>query len=266
MANRMGILLVAVVAAAVVYAGLTAGGALLDRNGGDLVGGGGDVTAEHTTYHLDRLGRPTVVGEVVNRKGAAVTGVTVTVTFYSDGEVVAEQTERTLTAPVPADGRTPFDVHLRDPPDASVDDYSVEVSYDSYDGPIYDGLTAEEVRVVRAAQDSVELAGTVRNTGDQSVESVQVVALFYAENGSLVGVRTTRPSPAGLEPGETGVFRLSFRTLGDVPSLAREYHTHEVMVVRTATGSTGTSARIAGSPGPAVSEGFATADGVRSVG
>lgn len=245
MTNRTGILLVGVVVAVVVYAGLTAGGSLLGSGGGDGPGAGtaGEVVATHTTYHLDRQGRPTVVGEVVNRRGTAIAGATVTVTFYHGGEVVGRKTERAIRSPVPSDGRSPFDVHLPSSPERKVDDYAVEVSYDPYDGPVYAGLSAENVEVARESQDAVELTGEVRNDGDRTVEAVQVVAMFYSENGSLVGVRTTRPSPPGLSPGETGVFRVTFRTLGDVPSLAREYDTHRVLVVRTDAGSEGTSAR-----------------------
>lgn len=242
MARRVGMLVIGVVVAVVVFSLLTGASAFIEGNDPVAPTGGDDrsVVATHTTLHLDRTGRPTVVGEVINRGGEPITDVEVTVTFFSDGETVGEASGTVIRTPIPGQRRSPFDLRLTESVEQLPDDYSVSVDYDSYDGPIYGELRSSDVRIIRQSQDSIELVGEVHNDGDRTVERPRVVAVFYSENGSVIGVRSTRPSPSELRPRESGVFRLTFRTLGDIPSLARQYDSHRIIVFASPEERSGT--------------------------
>lgn len=221
MANRTAILVVTVVVAA----GLLGGAAAISSLGSDVLaasdGAGEEPVATHATMHYDRVGRPTVVGEVVNRAGVPVDGVSVEVTFYEDGEPVETATDAALVPTIAPEGTAPFTVRGSET-DASPDDFEVSLTYDEAPERPYDGLVVAESQLSNVAQDQILVVGTVENRGDASVE-VAVAATFYDGEGSVIGARVVRPSPATLEPGESGVFRIRYRTLGDLPSRAREF-------------------------------------------
>lgn len=249
MTNRAGVIVVGGVVAVVVFSLLTGVSMLFAGDSAAPIDGDeGSVVATHTTIHLDRTGRPTVAGEVINRAGHPITDVAVTVTFFDDGEKVGEATGGPLRSPVPDGGRSPFEVRLPDTVEQLPDEYSVSVASREYEGTTYDGLQSSDVRITRESQDAVELVGEVRNEGDRTVDDPLVVAVFYSENGSVIGVRSTRPRPATLDPRESGVFRVTYRTLGDVPSLARRFDSYRILVVPAGDAGTGARASVPASP------------------
>lgn len=217
------VVLVALLVGALTYGGLVGIQAVLEGED-PTVPGTGDVEVQGTTYHLDRAGRPTVVGEVANDRASAITDVTVTVTFLRDGEVVREVSGSTLLETVPAGETAPFDIHM--PTAASVDDYRVSVEYERGDPPVT-GLSVAEARISYRSQDQITVTGSVRNTADRPLVFTRLVASFYDGNGSVIGARTVH-SNQRLAPGESVEFRVTFRTLGDVPSLARDFARYEL--------------------------------------
>lgn len=212
------VLAVAILVGALTYGGLVGIHGAVVGEGPDLAGGG-EVSVQGTTYHLDRAGRPTVVGEVSNTRAGPVTNVTVTVTFLRDGEVVGTATGTTLRETIPAGGTAPFDIHL--PEEAAVDDYRVSVSATPGSEPV-GGLVVVEASVARRSQDQVTVSGTIRNTAGRPLTFARLVATFYNRSGSVIGARTVRPART-LAPGEHLEVRVTFRTLGDIPSLARQF-------------------------------------------
>lgn len=212
------VLAVGLVFAVLVYGGLVGVESVVDGGGSEPTVTG-ELAVQGTTFHLDRAGRPTVVGEVHNGLADPATDLSVTVTFYRDGERVGAVTRGALRETVDTGETAPFDVHL--PTEAEVDDYDVAVSYDRADA-VSDPLAVTDHRVVHRGSDRVEVRGTVENAGDEPVASSRVVATFYAANGSVIGARTVRVGRT-VAPGESATVRVQFRTLGDVPSLAREF-------------------------------------------
>lgn len=210
---------VAVVFAVLVYGGLVGMEAVVDGGSEPTPTVTGEATVQGTTFHLDRAGRPTVVGEVANGLADPITNVSVTVTFYRDGERVDAVTRPALRDTVDTGGTAPFDVHL--PTEAEVDDYEVEVDYDR-GGAVSDALAVTDRQVVHEGSDRIEVRATVENTGDEPVASSRVIASFYDANGSVIGARTVRVGQT-VPPGESVTVRVQFRTVGDVPSLAREF-------------------------------------------
>jgi len=222
MTNRLAVLGVTLLVAL----GLVGGGVALSSLGSLVDGDGpsvesGEVVASGTTVHRDRIGRPTAVGEVLNGKDTAVTGVTVEVTFYQDGEAVQTATGTVIGGPVGPNDRVPFAVRGTEIP-TTPDDVEVEVTdhTETEEGPLA-GLAVLDYEYDNQSQDQVFVTGTVENGADDAVRPL-VVATFYDENGSVIGVRQSRASPSPLASSAEATFEIRFRTFGDVPSRARE--------------------------------------------
>jgi hypothetical protein len=223
------VLLVAVVAGLLTYGGLVGGEALLT---GETEPTADEAIVEGTTTHLDRSGRPTAVGEVANRYGGPITDVSVTVRFLRDGEVVERRTGTTLRETVPSGEAVPFVVHMTET--TEIDRVTTSLSYDR-GGELTSGLEVSDRRVVRESQDQVDVAATVTNTADRPLRLAGVIATFYDDSRATIGARATRPDRR-IAPGESVTVRVSFRTLGDVPSYAREFAGFRLSVVAEETG------------------------------
>jgi len=221
--NRI-VLLVAIVAALLTYGGLVGGEALLMGDSGPTAD---EAVIQGTTTHLDRSGRPTAVGEVANRYGEPITNVTVTVQFLNDGELVEEQTDETLRETIPPGESVPFNVHMTEA--TEIDEVRTSIEYDP-GAEVVSGLELSDQRVVRESQDQIDVAATVTNDADRPLRLAGVVATFYDEDGAAIGARAMRPDRR-IQPGESVTVRISFRTLGDVPSYAREFENFRITVV-----------------------------------
>jgi len=232
MTNRLAVAAVtALVALGLVGGGLALSslGSLADGDAGPSVESGA-VVATNTTVHRDRIGRPTVVGEVLNGKAVALSDVTVEVTFYRDGEAVQTATGSVIGGPVGPNDRVPFAVRGAETPDAP-DRVEVEVTdhVEAEAGPLA-GLAVVDHEFDNQSQDQVFVTGTVENGAGQEAAPL-VVATFYDENGSVIGVRQGRTSPTSVQSGGEATFEIRFRTFGDVPSRARELATVRFRVV-----------------------------------
>lgn len=225
MTNRR-ILLAAVVAGLLTYGGLIGGEAL-------LTGGLGSETADEatvsgTTIHLDRSGRPVAVGEVTNRFDGPITNVTVTVRYFRNGEQIGKRTGPPLRETIPAGERAPFDVRLQQE-GVTVDRVKTSVSFER-GGDVTGGLVVTDTRVVRETQDQVTVAATVTNRANRPLVLSRAIATFYNDRRAVIGARTERPT-RHIAPGESYTVRIRFRTLGDVPSYAREFERFRVSIV-----------------------------------
>lgn len=233
-----------IIVAALLAAALTYGGFLVVEavsTGGIQAPDADQITVQGTTYHLDRTGRPTVVGELYNGNDHAVENVSVTVTFYNDDTQVGEVTDTILTNGIDPGESAPFDVHYTT--NAEVTDYEVTFSADrttTQSHPL--DATAE---IVNEAQNRIILSGSVENTGTTAMQA-RVVATFYDENGSVLGARTARPTGA-IQPGDAAPFDIRFETLGDVPSLAQDFASYTLTVEPVTTTTNDIDAYIAAS-------------------
>jgi hypothetical protein len=231
MTNRLAVVAVTVFVAVGLVGGgmaLTSLGSLVDGDGPSVESG--EVVATGATVHRDRIGRPTAVGEVLNGKETALTGVTVEVTFYQDGEAVQTATGTIIGGPVGPNERAPFAIRGTEIA-TTPDDVEVEVTdHEATDEDTLAGLTVVDYEFDNQSADQVFVNGEVRNGADRSVAPL-VVATFYDENGSVIGVRQSRTSTSSLAPGDETTFQIRFRTFGDVPSRARELATVRFRVV-----------------------------------
>lgn len=228
MNDRLVVVLVAVVAALLTYGGLVGGEALLTGDPGPTAD---EAVVQGTTTHLDRAGRPTAVGEVANRYGEPISNVTVTVRFLRDGDVIEKRTGTTLRGTVPPGETVPFDIHMTEA--TEIDSVTTSISYER-NSEVVAGLVVTDRRVVRESQDQIDVSATVTNEADRPLRLASVVATFYNEDRAVIGARETRPDRR-VRPGESVTVQISFRTLGDVPSYAREFEAFRVSVVAEET-------------------------------
>jgi hypothetical protein len=224
MANRAAVVAVALVVGAGVYGGLIVVENRLTA--GSDVPVPGEAVAANTTMHLDRIGRPTVVGQVVNGRAGPVAEATLTVQFYRDGTRIGTASDRALIPTIPAGAAAPFAVRLENQT-ARPDDYQVALTVEDATDRPYDGLAVTESTVADRSQTRLIVDGTVRNDGTRPAEAIVAVTFFDAD-GAVVGVRAVRPSPGVLPPGETAEFTVRFQTLGNVPSRAASVERFEV--------------------------------------
>lgn len=222
--NRLAVVVIALVVGAGLFVGATAVEDLIAADPG--VPAEGEVLATNTTTHLDRVGRPTAVGEVLNGLEDPIGDVSVTVTFHRDDGGEERVAVPTAIATVRSGARVPFVARLENR-SARVESVDVAVTYEVGAGRPYDGLEVVEDRVVERTESQVTLAGRVANRGDTSVEA-SVVATFYDEDGSVVGVRSVPTSPSGLDGAASGEFVVRYRTLGNVPSRAGEVDRYDL--------------------------------------
>mgnify|MGYP000394954104 CR=1 FL=1 len=219
------ILVAALAAGLLTYGGLVGGEAVIT---GGLSGQAADeAVVTGTTVHLDRSGRPTAVGEVRNQFGEPITNVTVTVSFYRDGELVDERSRQALRGTVPAGESAPFDIRLDS--EGEVDRVETSVAFDR-GGAVLDGLVVTDKEVAHESQDQVDVTATITNRADRALILSSAIATFYDDRRAVIGARTERPTRR-IEPGESYTVRISFRTLGDVPSYARDFERFDVSVV-----------------------------------
>lgn len=230
MTNRIAVVVIALVVGVGLFAGLTAVEDALRAD--PTAATDGDVEAAGVTIHLDRVGRPTAVGEVENGLTEPIGDLTLEVTFTRrDGsrETVAG---RPLLGTIRPGERSPFVVRLSDR-SADPADVSVQVGYQSGVSEPYDGLAVAEHAATDRTDSQVTVNGRVENRGGERV-GARVVATFYDANGSVVGVRSTPTSPRVLESGDSGEFEVRLRTLGNVPSRADDVARYELSVEATA--------------------------------
>ncbi|WP_144903392.1 FxLYD domain-containing protein [Halobellus captivus] len=227
MVDTKAVLIGALLAAGLTYGGLVGVELIVTDSEIDVpsVPLAGEATVEGTTYHLDRLGRPTVVGEVYNGHSYPVGNATVTVTYYRDGEVVGEAVGGVLGEPIAPGDAAPFDIHA----DTSeeVDDYNVSLTTERTTAS--DGEFSVDAAVADSSQNRISVSGTVRNEGRES-RAAEIVVAFYDEEDNVIGVRTTRPN-GDVSPGDSVPFTVTFRTVGDVPSLAQEFDDFDARAV-----------------------------------
>ena len=231
MANRLVVVVIALLVGGGLYLGLTAvEEALRPDPAADL---DGEVAVTGTTMHLDRVGRPTAVGEVRNGLGEPIDDVAVTVTFTRRSGERVTVAGRPLRSTIPAGGRAPFVVRLED---RAAEPTAVEAAttYETGAPSPYDGLTVLDHDVTDRSESQVTVNGRVENRGGERV-GARVIATFYDGNGSVVGVRSVPTSPRVLGPGGAGEFEVRLRTLGNVPSRAGEVESYELSLVAEAS-------------------------------
>ncbi len=151
-------------------------------------------TIENLFFASTPLGGLWCFGEVVNRAGAALEGITLAITLLDDD---AQPLSRLQGAPlldlVEAGGRAPFAL-LFAPAPSHFDGYTVEplTGIEAYLGAHYRDL---EVRAAagRFEAGAFQVSGQVANFGPEDAVQVSLVVTLYDALGRVIGVRQAEP-------------------------------------------------------------------------
>lgn len=223
--DRLKVFGIALITATLIIGALGLG-ATIDLPEGGIVASG-DVTTGEGTLYLDRSGTSTAVGEIVNDRRESITDVVVTVQFVEDGTVVGTVEASTVAEKIAPESRVPFSARL----DTGDDPDEIRVGVDFEPATTTDDVRVSEHEVSDRTSDSVTVVGEVTNVGSEPV-SPEVIVTFYDDGGTVIGYRTSRVSPDPVEPGENAGFHVRYATLGDIPSLAREYASYRIAVTK----------------------------------
>jgi hypothetical protein len=180
----------------------------------------GVVCVLRTSSYVSASGTLHVVGEIRNRRDAAVELVEITGNFYSSGGVLLG-TAFTFAglAVIPSGGDSPFDLILLNPP-AGITNFNVQVTdfFTTASTEPVAGLSVQLTNSFRQG-DTLHLVGTVTNNSGQSWDSIKVIGGLYAGNGSITRTNFTFVAPGRLAPGLKASFDLVFT---DPPSFNDE--------------------------------------------
>ncbi len=189
---------------------------------------GDPVPALHLLSHswfTTETGIPVLVGELENPLDVPVYRIRLPVTLYDQqGRVVNVLQAQVLRDVIPPHGRTPFVVRVEEgpvgarqwrwtaqyrpaPPSAS--------AHGLFLGPISPAIDNSGYLVLR---------GTVKNGGPRRVNFVRLVGALYARDGTILNASFSYPLTYHLDPGETDVFEVEFRTI------PKQWHTYRVVV------------------------------------
>lgn len=178
-------------------------------------------SSELTTIEGDTFDHTVVHAEVSNTGGAVSGLIEVEAVFYDDGGEELDANSNVLPA-LPA-GDT-WEVYVQYLGSESPADYEVDLAHDSSTQPDWGVEGAEVVESTLDASGDVKVNGTVKNTSESTIDYLEVVPYFYAENGNLLGVSLSNETD--LEAGATWEFSTSF--LVGIDKVADRVSDHEV--------------------------------------
>jgi len=131
------------------------------------------------------------MGEVINTTGGPVTNLQVEVTLTSpDGKALAHARVLAAADYLPSEGRAPFSVLFREPPNG-VTDVVVRLVRGEPVSPITASFVPLTVTDVDGAVSGPQyrVRGTLGNDAGQALSRISVVATIYNEAGNVVGYR-----------------------------------------------------------------------------
>ncbi len=167
------------------------------------------ITLLSSSSFTDSIGAYHVVGEVRNDTGQTIEFVNVVATYTdSAGNFLATADTYTTLEILSAGDVSPFDLLLTNPP-AGIVQYSLQMQWESaFDTP-FQGITL--IGTPRVSVDSIgftHIAGQVRNDGNTAATFVQIIATFYAADGTVVGTDSTFASIDTIQPGQSSPYEL----------------------------------------------------------
>ena len=193
--------------------------------------------------YISQAGCPTIVGEVKNVSSSSNRDILITASFYcSKGkEIGAEEnmaaisgyTEIEILAPGEV---SPFKVglslkELATLPNFDVDKierYKVEVtSYTATDEQLYTGFEiAQDKGEYIKSKGHYTTAGSIRNTGNETVNEIKVIGTFYDKGDKIIEVASTYLEEP-LSPGDAAQFKITL-TDKNIAERIKTYHMQAV--------------------------------------
>ncbi|UCD96143.1 MAG: hypothetical protein JSV35_06520 [Candidatus Bathyarchaeota archaeon] len=184
------------------------------------------LTISNDAGYIDVSGYYRVLGELENVGDQAVEGWVVTTMFYnsSDDLIHTKVLISSKSAPyavlntINPGRKAPFETVLEDTDLSSeVDHYSVTIT-------LYNSVAAKPLGLTILANHSrvdafgnMIINGTIRNTGTETAESVNIIATYYDAGGNVIALSFTNTEPSSMEPSQTLPFQTELASIGPYP-------------------------------------------------
>jgi hypothetical protein len=169
-------------------------------------------STRNTTSYVTPWDTLHVVGEVVNNNPYNARFVKVIGSFYdANNNLIATDYTYSCLGVIPADGDSPFDLLLFDPPPGvQIQRYSLTVDGDATSEPPASGLALSSVSSYLSGTGTFHVVGQVTNNSSTTHDFVKVCGALYDANGSVARADYTYAQPYTLAPGAAAPFDLMF--------------------------------------------------------
>lgn len=168
-----------------------------------------DVSIQNDQQYVGDDGAFHVVGEVQNNLDLPLNQVSVFVTLYDKNQnvIITKETQSLVNTIMP-EMRGPFDFIFTDLKPNEIESYSLDFDYSISDpkGQVID-ITSSEL--TRDNLNNIIISGTVENNGENTANTVAVVATLYDREGNVAAVSRVHPEPDYLSSEDDVFFVVS---------------------------------------------------------
>ncbi|MFZ8908752.1 MAG: FxLYD domain-containing protein [Nitrosopumilaceae archaeon] len=168
-----------------------------------------DVSIQNDQQYVGDDGAFHVVGEVQNNLDLPLNQVSVFVTLYDKNQnvIITKETQSLVNTIMP-EMRGPFDFIFTDLKPNEIESYSLDFDYSISDpkGQVID-ITSSEL--TRDNLNNIIISGTVENNGENTANTVAVVATLYDREGNVAAVSRVHPEPDYLSSEDDTFFVVS---------------------------------------------------------
>lgn len=194
--------------------------------------------------YLDVFGYYRVLGELENVGDQAVEGWEITTFFYNSSDDLIHTVVLSsgnwsshILDTINPGRKSPFETVIGNATLASeVDHYSVTItSYNTATAkPLGLEILGNSSRI--DAFGNMIINGTIKNTGAETAESVNIIATYYDSGGNVIAVSYSITEPSNIEPGLALPFQTELASIGpyrivDIESYVLEAESSEYVMV-----------------------------------
>ena len=168
-----------------------------------------DVSIQNDQQYIGDDGAFHVVGEIQNNLEMPLNQVRVFVTLYDENQkIVATKETQTLVNTIMPEMKGPFDFIFTNLNENKIKSYSLDFEYSISDpkGQVID-ITSSEL--TRDNFNNIIISGTVENNGENTANTVAVIATLYDREGNVAAVSRVHPEPDYLSSDDDTFFVVS---------------------------------------------------------
>ena len=168
-----------------------------------------DVSIQNDQKYIGDDGALHVVGEIQNNLNLPLNQVSIFVTLYDENQkvIVTKETQSLVNTIMP-EMKGPFDFIFTGLKPSEIESYSLDFDYSISDpkGQVID-ITSSEL--TRDNLNNIIISGTVENNGENTANTIAVVATLYDKDGNVAAVSRVHPEPDYLSSEDDMFFVVS---------------------------------------------------------
>lgn len=154
------------------------------------------------------IGGVTFYGVIVNNGNAAASATQVNVTLFDASRQVLGSSNAGIVRPIIPPGEiSPFKGVISIADTAAIADQRIQIQFDTLDPSSFAAsLYTDTVTIDGAQWTADKIVGEARNTGDEPITGVAIIAIGYDATGVIVGVEKGFAELAQIDPGAMSAF------------------------------------------------------------